>query len=93
MVLRYGELNNGEKLICVGFEFDARLVCPSGTTKFTIPAELAEGCKLMLLKKNGEEKELETVTKGDSVTFTLDFTYADNSLNPVRMIHLVPEEA
>ena len=93
LVLRCGELNNGEKLICVGFEFDARLVCPSGDTKFTIPAELVEGCKLMLLNKNGEEKELKVQTSGDNVTFTLDFTYADNSQNPVRMIHLVPEEA
>lgn len=93
MVLRCGELNNGEKLICVGFEFDARLVCPSGTTKFTIPAELVEGCKLMLLNENGEETELELENKGDSVTFTLEFTYADNNLNPVRMIHVVAEEA
>ena len=93
MVLRCGEMTNGEKLICVGFEFDAGLVCPSGTTKFTIPAELAEGCKLMLLKKNGEEKELKVEETSDSITFTLDFVYADNSQNPVRMIHLVPEEA
>lgn len=93
MVLRCGEMTNGEKLICVGFEFDAGLVCPSGTTKFTIPAELAEGCKLMLLDKNGEETELELETHGDSVTFTLDFTFADRSLNPVRMIHLVSTEA
>ena len=91
MVLRCGEMTNGEKLICVGFEFDAGLVCPSGTTKFTIPAELAEGCKLMLLDEKGNETELEVETDDDSVTFTLNF-YGDaqGKRTPVRMIHLVP---
>ena len=91
MVLRCGALENGEKVICVGFEFDARLAQCTGLTKFTIPAELVEGCKLMLLDEKGNETELEVETDDGSVTFTLNF-YGDaqGKRTPVRMIHLVP---
>ena len=91
MVLRYGQLENGEKIICVSFEFDARLAQCTGVTKFTVPAELLEGYQLMLLDEDGGETELEVETKGESATFTLDFSeLKEGKRTPVRMLHLVP---
>lgn len=91
MVLRYGALENGEKVICVGFEFDAKLVSCTGLTEFTIPAELVEGYDLMLLDDQGGETELEVETEAGNATFTLNF-YGDaqGKRTPVRMLHLVP---
>ena len=91
MVLRYGQLENGETIICVSFEFDARLAQCTGLTKFTVPAELLEGYQLMLLDEEGGETELEVETKGQNATFTLDFSTLDQGRRiPVRMLHLVP---
>lgn len=91
MVLRYGQLENGEKIICVSFEFDARLAQCTGVTKFTVPAELLEGYQLMLLDEEGGETELEVETKGERATFTLDFSeLKEGKRTPVRMLHLVP---
>ena len=94
MVLRCGELENGEKLMSVGFEYDARLTQCTGLTKFTVPAEVLEGCKLMLLDKDGGETELELVTENGETTFELDFSAPSGVARvPVRILHLVPAEA
>ncbi|MGM9604207.1 MAG: hypothetical protein ACI3XG_04010 [Faecousia sp.] len=93
MVLRCGTLENGEKVICVGFEFDARLVSCTGLTEFTVPAELVEGYALMLLDDQGGETELEVETNASGAAFTLNFYgNAQGKRTPVRMIHLVPIE-
>ena len=91
MVLRCGALENGEKIICVGFEFNGGLAYCTGLTEFTIPAELVEGCAVMLLDDQGGETELEVKTEAGEATFTLNF-YGDahGKRTPVRMIHLVP---
>ena len=93
MVLRCGELENGEKVMCVAFEFDARLVGCTGWTEFTVPAELLEGYQLMLLDNEGGETEVEVETSVNKATFTLSF-YGDaqGHRTPVRMLHLVPLE-
>ena len=94
MVLRCGELENGEKLMSVGFEYDARLTQCTGLTRFTVPAEVLEGCKLMLLDKDGGETELELVTENGETTFELDFSAPSGVARvPVRILHLVPTEA
>ena len=93
MVLRCGELENGEKVMCVAFEFDARLVGCTGWTEFTVPAELLEGYQLMLLDNEGGETEVEVETSVNKASFTLSF-YGDaqGKRTPVRMLHLVPLE-
>lgn len=93
MVLRCGELENGEKVMCVAFEFDARLVGCTGWTEFTVPAELLEGYQLMLLDDEGGETDVEVETSANKATFTLSF-YGDaqGHRTPVRMLHLVPLE-
>lgn len=94
MVLRFGELKNGEKLISVGFEYDAKLTQCTGLTKFTVPAKLLEGYQLMLLDAEGNETELELVTENGETTFELDFSAPSGvSRVPVRILHLVPAEA
>lgn len=96
MVIRHGALENGEELISVAFEFDARLTQCTGLTKFTIPAELLEGRQVMLLDAEGNETELEVEVVGDYATFELDFARTtQRPWVPVRILHLVPivEEA
>lgn len=93
LVLRYGELENGEKIICVGFEYDARLAQYYGICKFTIPAELLEGYQLMLLDADGNETELKVETTGNKASFTIDFhDETGKGWIPVQMLHLVPIE-
>lgn len=94
LVLRVGELSNGEKIMSVGFEFDARLVLDTGKTDFTVPADVLDGYKLMLLDADGNETELEVDSKASGATFTLDFTapkWEDRPL--VFILHLVPVAA
>lgn len=93
LVLRQGALANGERIICVSFEFDARLAQDTGKTDFTIPASILEGYQLMLLDAEGNETPLDVTVKGDMATFQLDFgTLVDGRRIPVRMLHLVPVE-
>lgn len=94
LVLRQGALANGERIICVGFEFDARLAQDTGKTDFTIPASILEGYQLMLLDADGNETALDVTIKGNTATFTLDFgVVVDGHRIPVRMLHLIPVAA
>lgn len=91
LLFRAGSLENGEKIICVSFEFDARLTQCYGNIKFTVPAELVEGSKVMLLDADGGETELEVESNGKTADFALNFnTIEDGHRTPVRMLHLVP---
>lgn len=91
LLFREGYLENGEKIICVSFEFDARLAQDTGKTDFIVPAEVLDGYKVMLLDAEGNETELEVRTTGTKSTITLDFgTIVDGHRIPVRMLHLVP---
>ena len=91
LLFRQGNLANGEKIICVSFEFDARLAQDTGKTDFTVPASLLDGYQLMLLDADGNETALDVTVSGTKATFQLDFgTVVDGHRIPVRMLHLVP---
>lgn len=93
LLVRCGTMENGETIMCVGFEFDARLVQCYGSTKFTVPAELLEGYRLMLLDEDGNETEVEVKVVGQKATFLVDYSAdAQSRRTPVRMFHLVPLE-
>lgn len=93
LTIRVGDLENGEKIMSLAFEFDARLVQHIGNAEYTIPAEILEGYKLMLLDEDGNETELEVTVKGKKATFAVDFTAPWQERTPVRVMHLVPVEA
>lgn len=92
LTIRVGDLENGEKLMSVCFEFDARLMQHIGRADYTVPAEALEGYRLMLLDEDGNETELEVTVKDDKATFTLDFTAPWQELTPARVLHLIPIE-
>lgn len=94
MVLRMGDLENGERIISLGFEFDAKLTQCTGKTRFNVPAEMLDGYKLMLVAADGTETELDVETNGQTASFVLDWNAATQKLRvPVRIMHLVPVEA
>lgn len=92
LVVRQGELNDGERVITVAFEFDAILQQYVGKCKFNVPAELLEGYQVMLVDDTGNEVEQDVVINGDTASFVLDFhnTVRGNLYTKVRVLHLVP---
>ena len=94
LLVRWGTMENGETIMCVGFEFDARLAQCYGSINFTVPAELLEGYRLMLLDAEGNETEMEVEIVGQKATFLVNFSAdAQSRRTPVRMFHLVPLES
>ena len=87
LVLRIGDLQNGERVLSVGFEYGGRLTQPTEQVEITLPAELLDGYALMLLDADGAETALSYTLNGDEATFTLDFT-ADES--PALALRLIP---
>ena len=87
LVLRIGDLQNGERVLSVGFEYGGGLTQPTEQVEITLPAELLDGYALMLLDADGAETALSYTLNGDEATFTLDFT-ADES--PARALRLIP---
>ena len=87
LVLRIGDLQNGERVLSVGFEYGGRLTQPTGQVEITLPAALLDGCALMLLDADGAETALSYTLNGGEATFVLDFT-ADES--PALALRLVP---
>ena len=91
LVLRMGELANGETILSVGFEYSGKLTQPTGEVKITIPAALLEGYTLSLLDADGAESALPFTIKDEELSFTLDFTPVEEEEPvPVRVIHLIP---
>ena len=87
LVLRIGDLQNGERVLSVGFEYVGRLTQPTGQVEISLPAALLDGYALMLLDADGAETALPYTLNGDEATFTLDFT-ADES--PALALRLAP---
>ena len=87
LVLRSGDLQNGERVLSVGFEYGGRLTQPTGQVEITLHAALLDGYALMLLDADGAETVLPYTLNGDEATFTLDFT-ADES--PALALRLAP---
>lgn len=93
LLFRQGTMENGEQIICVGWEFDARLVQCYGDITFSVPASLLEGYELMLLDKNGGETPVEVTLKGKRAYFDLDFTNTKaGNRTLVKVLHMVPLE-
>lgn len=93
LTIRVGDLENGEKMMSLCFEFDARLMQHIGKAEYTIPADVLDGYKLMLLDEEGNETELDVTVKGGKATFTVDFTAPWQERTPARVLHLIPVEA
>ena len=87
-VLRLNELQNGEHILSVGFEYSGKLTQPTEPGEIHLPAKLLEGYALKLLDADGTETELPFTVTEDTATFTLNFDAQDEI--PVRMIRLVP---
>ena len=88
LVLRLGDLQNGERMLNVGFEYSGKLTRPTEPVEINIPAELLEGYTLHILAADGTETELPFTVTEDTAAFTLAFDAQDEI--PVRAIHLVP---
>ena len=94
LVLRMGELANGETILSVGFEYSGKLTQPTGEVKITIPAAMLEGHALSLLDEDGAESALPARSRTGS-SFTLSFAPEDGeeAPAPIRLIHLRPVSA
>ena len=92
LVLRMGELANGETILSVGFEYSGKLTQPTGEVKITIPAALLEGYTLSLLDADGAESALPFAVEDGEASFTLSFAPEDGeeAPAPIRLIHLRP---
>ena len=88
LVLRLNELQNGERILSVGFEYSGKLTQPMEPVEIHLPAELLEGYTLHILAADGTETELPFTVAEDTATFTLNFDAQDEI--PVWAIHLVP---
>ena len=95
IVLRMGELANGEAVMSVGFEYSGKLTQPTGEVKITIPAALLEGYTLSLLDADGAESALPFAVEDGEASFTLSFAPEDGeeAPAPIRLIHLRPVSA
>ena len=86
LVLRIGDLRNGERMLSVGFEYGGRLTQPTGQVEITLPTAMLDGYALMLLDADGAETALPHTLNGDEATFTLDFTTNEGSALALRLI-------
>ena len=86
LVLRIGDLQNGERVLSVGFEYGGRLTQPTGQVEITLPAAMLDGYALMLLDADGVETALPHTLNGDEATFTLDFTTNGGPAMALRLI-------
>ena len=86
LVLRIGDLQNGERMLSVGFEYGGRLTQPTGQVEITLPAAMLDGYALMLLDADGVETALPHTLNGDEATFTLDFTTNGGPAMALRLI-------
>ena len=87
LVLRMGEMANGNTLLSVCFEVSGKLTRPKGEVKITLPAERLNGGTLVLLNADGTEIDLPYIIEGENAVFTLDFTDAEI---PTALIRLIP---
>ena len=87
LVLRMGEMANGNTLLSVCFEASGKLTQPKGEVKITLPAELLNGGTLALLNADDTEIDLPYIIEGENAVFTLDFTDAEI---PTALIRLIP---
>ena len=70
LVLRMGEISNGNTLLSVCFEYSGKLTQPKGEVKITLPAELLNGVTLTLLNADDTEIDLPYIVEGENAAFT-----------------------
>ena len=102
LVLRMGELKNGEMLMSLCFENDGQMLILEGELQFSLPAELLEGYVLLLQGEKGEEIELPFTVEDGMASFTLEFvkegeepdaaSETEQVVGAFALIHLVPVE-
>ena len=88
IVVRMGELENGELLMSVAFEISGKMTQPTGQVKITLPAEALSGHTLAIIEEDGTEAPIELEIEEDTAAFTLDFT---ESQTPVALLRLLPQ--
>lgn len=86
VLVRMGNLADGNQLMVVGFEFAGRLTQAQCPVKVSLPAELLDGCILHLVYADGTESDLPFSVQDGIASFTLDFTDAQS---PVQLIHIL----
>lgn len=102
-VLCIGTLDNGVGIMSAAVIKHHRAVQPTGIVRFTVPASLLAGHRLVALHTDGTQSEIvmtpddaqSALAAGDSAqTLSFDINFAANgsdTASPVRMILLLPE--
>ena len=80
-----GKLPEGElvarmnqRYLSLAFVHEGKLTAPAGRVKITLPAEIVQGKRLLLIAPDGTETELPFEIVGETISFTLDFTEVEN---------------
>ena len=92
-VLCIGTLDNGVGIMSAAVIKHHRAVQPTGIVRFTVPASLLAGHRLVALHTDGTQSEI-VMTPDNAQTLSFEVNYAANgsdSAFPVRMILLLPE--
>lgn len=92
-VLCIGTLDNGVGIMSAAVIKHHRAVQPTGIVRFTVPASLLAGHRLVALHTDGTQSEI-IMTPDNAQTLSFEVNYAANgsdSAFPVRMILLLPE--
>ncbi|MFR6367149.1 hypothetical protein [Gallintestinimicrobium sp.] len=92
-VLCIGTLDNGVGIMSAAVIKHHRAVQPTGIVRFTVPASLLAGHRLVALHTDGTQSEI-VMTPDNAQTLSFEVNYAANgndSAFPVRMILLLSE--
>ena len=63
-----------QRYLSLAFVHEGKLTAPAGRVKITLPAEIVQGKRLLLIAPDGTETELPFEIVGETISFTLDFT-------------------
>ena len=63
-----------QRYLSLAFVYEGKLTAPAGRVKITLPAEIVQGKRLLLIAPDGTETELPFEIVGEMISFTLDFT-------------------
>ena len=86
LTVRMGELENGETVMSICFEWNARPTQPRGEIQITLPSEMVNGYTLSLVNADGTETALTTENDGEGTFFTLDFTKLETLALLIRVV-------
>ena len=63
-----------QRYLSLAFVHEGKLTAPAGRVKITLPAEIVQDKRLLLIAPDGTETELPFEIVGEMICFTLDFT-------------------